>query len=130
VSIVIDNLINSTEITGLDRVVAFTEARHQVLANNIANIDTPGYKMKDLNVEKFQSDLHAAMEARSAGQAEGEALQTSTDYDQYLLFHDQNNRSIDKQVTTITQNAVMHNAAIELLRSRYQLLQRAISGKL
>ena len=125
----IDNLINTTQVTGLDRVVAFTEARQQILANNIANIDTPGYKMKDLNVEKFQNDLHAAMEARSAGQAEGEALQTSPDYNQYLLFHDRNNRSIDKQVTAITQNAVMHNAAIELLRSQYQLLQKAISGK-
>ena len=34
--------------------MAFTEARHSVLAGNVANLDTPGYKTRDLSVETFQ----------------------------------------------------------------------------
>ena len=38
----------------LEQVVNFTEARHGVLAGNIANLDTPGYKTRDLSPALFQ----------------------------------------------------------------------------
>ena len=48
-------LFQSTTIPALEQVVNFTEARHNVLAGNIANVDTPGYKARDLSVEDFQA---------------------------------------------------------------------------
>ena len=121
------DLINNTSMPTLERLIAFTEQRHDLLVNNIANIDTPGYKVKDLDVRKFQQDMSEAIKNRSTQQNTGSAQQAKIDFNQYVLFHDGNNRSIEKQMTAITKNSVMHNAAVELLKSRYQLLERAIS---
>lgn len=53
----IESLLNSTSIPLLERVAAFSERRQEVLAGNIANIDTPDYRMRDLPVDEFQAAL-------------------------------------------------------------------------
>jgi len=124
------NVVNTSEIQMLERVLAFTETRHQILANNIANIDTPGFKVKDLDLNRFQQDLLEATRSREApSSGEDPFRRAKVDFDQYLLFHDGNNRSIEKQMTAITKNSILHNVATEILRTRYQLLERAISLK-
>ena len=50
-------LFNGTTIPVLEQVVNFAQARHEVLAGNVANIDTPGYRMQDLNPTVFQTRL-------------------------------------------------------------------------
>jgi len=120
-----ENVVGGTNFAALDRVIRFTESRHKVLANNIANIDTPDYKMRDLDVQSFQRDLTKALESRTAGACGSCA--SSVDDDQYLLFHDGNNRSVEKQMAAITENAVLHNTAVELLRSRFTILEKAIA---
>jgi flagellar basal-body rod protein FlgB len=60
--IMLSTLFCNTSIPVLEQVVQFTEARHGVLAGNIANLDTPGYKTRDLSPELFQSKLQEAIE--------------------------------------------------------------------
>src|SRR5208282_1499148 len=57
-------LFQSTTIPVLQEVVNFSQARHTVLAGNIANIDTPGYQARDLSVEDFQARLKQAIDDR------------------------------------------------------------------
>ena len=57
-------LLASSSVNLLEQVVNFTQARHGVLAGNIANIDTPGYKTRDLSPDRFQQSLKEAMEQR------------------------------------------------------------------
>ena len=120
-----ENIVGGSNTAALDRVIGFTEARHKVLADNIANIDTPGYKMRDLQVRQFHDDLKKAIDDRTLPQ--DTQIEAKTDFDQYLLFHDNNNRSIEKQMTAMTENTLLHNTAVDLLRSRYLLLEKAIS---
>ena len=55
----------STQIPVLEQVVNFSQARHGVLAGNIANLDTPGYRVRDLSPELFQERLKAAIQAKN-----------------------------------------------------------------
>jgi flagellar basal-body rod protein FlgB len=57
-------IFRSTTIPVLEQVVQFTQARHEVLAGNIANLGTPGYVARDLSVADFQARLQDAIEAR------------------------------------------------------------------
>lgn len=57
-------IFQNTTIPILEQVVDFTQARHHVLAGNIANLDTPGYRTRDLSVNDFRSQLRKAIEAR------------------------------------------------------------------
>jgi flagellar basal-body rod protein FlgB len=125
---ILSAMFNNSGTAPLDRVIQFTENRHKILVNNLANIDTPGYVMQDLNVNKFQQDLKNAIERKTlSNESSAEPANAKTDHNQYLLFHDQNNRSVEKQVSQITENTVAHNVAVELLRSRYGLLEKAIA---
>lgn len=124
------DLVNTGEISVLERVIGFTEARHKLLANNIANIDTPQFKVKDLDVVAFRRDLQGAIADQRAGRNDGGRLNSGqVDFDQYLLFHDGNNRSIEKQMSALTRNAILHNVAVELLKNQYDQLERAVSLK-
>ena len=143
----IENLLNRGSLPVLQAVMSFTQARHEVLANNISNFDTVGYKMKDLPTEEFFSTLSKAVEnrgGRGAGaalkigstrhlswdnqgnlQAEAVELENSN-----ILFHDRNNRFVEKQMSEMSKNAVLHNVTVELLRQQYELLEIAIRDRL
>ena len=60
----LSSLFRSSTIPVLEQVVNFTEARHGVLAGNIANLDTPGYRTRDLSPELFQDRLKEAIDTR------------------------------------------------------------------
>ena len=59
----LSNMFDSSTVPVLEQVVNFTQARHGVLAGNIANLDTPGYKTRDISPEEFQSRLREAVKA-------------------------------------------------------------------
>ena len=61
-------MFDSTTIPVLQEVINFAQTRHQVLAGNIANLDTPGYRVRDLSLETFQERLKEAIEASTARQ--------------------------------------------------------------
>ena len=60
----LSSIFQSSTLPVLEQVVNFTEARHGVLAGNIANLDTPGYKTRDLSPALFQERLKEAIETR------------------------------------------------------------------
>ena len=59
-----ESMFQSTTIPVLEQVVNFSQARQNVLAGNIANLDTPGYRTRDLSVGDFHARLRQAIETR------------------------------------------------------------------
>ncbi len=55
-------LFDSTTISALQQTAAFTERRHELLASNLANLDTPDYRARDLPVDRFQAALAESIE--------------------------------------------------------------------
>jgi flagellar basal-body rod protein FlgB len=139
------DVVNRGTVPGLEKLLAFTEARHQVLAENIANADTPGYKTKHLDPKAFQAALGEAFDnRRTSGSAEFEVasgeqfrfdnlgrltVEPSTDPAENILFHDGTNMQIDRQMSYLAENAMMHQVLSELLRGRFDGLMTAIRGR-
>lgn len=139
------DVVNSGTTPTLDAMLAFTEARHRVLAENIANIDTPGYQTRHLDPKRFQKALAGAIAERketgSAGlriEATGEFEQDATGTLKFtpsdepaenVLFHDRTNARIERQMSNLAENAMMHQTATELLAGNYQSLLTAIRGR-
>ena len=132
----ISAMFESTTIPVLEQVVNFTQRRHNVLAGNIANLDTPGYRVRDLSPETFQANLKQAIEARKTGEIN---LSESSVYDhamhnvseslKSILFHDDSNVSIEHQIVEISKNQGQHNLALTILTHQFRLLQAAISER-
>ena len=112
----------------LRQATTFATRRHEVLAENVANTDTPGFQARDLT---FEHELSLAQKVR--------ALPMSTlptpDLDLRLvdapdarMRPDGNNVDIDRQMSRIAQNALYHNVVVQLLSSRFAALKTAING--
>lgn len=132
-------LLAGTSIPALEQVVNFSQARHGLLAGNIANFDTPGYRVRDLSPERFQARLSDALQRRDAaggpqspGALEafpGERLDEVSQDMQGLLFHDDSNGSLEQQVAAIAKNQMQHNLALSIMTSQFRLLQSAIAER-
>jgi len=59
-----NNLMNSSSMGLLQKVAAFGERRHELLSKNLAHIETPDYKTRDLPVAKFERALASAVRAQ------------------------------------------------------------------
>lgn len=139
------DVANSGNIPALDAMLSFTHAQHKVLTENIANIDTPGYQARHLDPKQFQRALATAVarkrEERSAGlkldsssqmeQGRGGELmfKPSRDPAENVLFHDQTNVRIERQMTKLAENGMMHQTAAQLLAGNYANLLKAIRGR-
>jgi flagellar basal-body rod protein FlgB len=135
----LSGLFNSTTIPVLEQVVNFSQQRHEILATNLANIDTPGYRVRDLSTEAFQDQLGRAIKDRDRRQSFPTAHQYSTasssdlshvrDSLKDILYHDDSNVSIERQVAEITKNQTQHNLALTVMNSQFRLLQAVISER-
>jgi flagellar basal-body rod protein FlgB len=129
----IDRLISQGPTPVLEQELAFTDARQQVLADNIANVDTPGYQQKDLSVDKFQEMLREKVDQQQS------AAPGSVDFSDIeqevenpangILSHDGNNRSMEQMMTDNAKNALMHNLVVELLRNQYSAMEMALKER-
>ncbi len=128
----LDSWLNSSALPALEQSAAFAQRRHMLLAGNIANMDVPGYKSRDISVDDFQSTLKEALESPgSLGGVDGisrsqSPAQKVRDVSKQVLFHDQSDVSLEQQVTDISKNQAMHDIAIGLMRSQFKSLQVAI----
>jgi flagellar basal-body rod protein FlgB len=131
----IERLLDQGNAPLLEQTLRFAAARHRLIAENVVNVDTPGYRQKDLSVEKFQSMLRDRVDARRAA-APGEdrpgfddvtaEIQTPR---RGILFHDGNNRSMEQLMSDQAKNAMLHNLAVELLRKQFEGLELALKER-
>jgi flagellar basal-body rod protein FlgB len=130
----IDRLLNQGNAPLLEQVVQFSSKRHRLIAENIANVDTPGYRQKDLSVERFQSLLRDRIETRRQAPPGsvgfGDISSEATNPTRNILFHDRNNRSMEQLATDLAKNAMMHNLAVELLRKQFMGLEAALRERI
>ena len=136
----ITSLVNNTNLSVLENAVSFAQARHQVLAGNIANLDTPGYKVRDLSVETFQTKLKEAIQTGSPSQRQvtpgvvtheyDDAMREVKDSMKTILFHDDSNVGLEQQVTELSKNQMMHNMAVSIMTSQFRLLESVIRERL
>jgi flagellar basal-body rod protein FlgB len=107
-------------VTMLDRVAGQLEkymdllvARQRLVASNVANADTPGYRTLDVD---FQSELsNAAGAAPRAIEVQG-----------LRVKNDDNNVALDREARLLAENALRFQVAAGLMRTEIQTVRSAI----
>lgn len=139
------DLTNSGAIPTLEAMMRFSGARQRLIAHNIANMSTPGFIQKDVSVKDFQQSLARAIDSRREGGPAGSFELESTDEVEVggngslslnpktphggILFHDRNNRSIERLMQDNAENMGVFRVSAELLRSRMQQIRDAIGER-
>lgn len=136
----INSLFNNTTIPVLQEVLSFSEARHNVLAGNVANADTPGYRVRDLNMDTFQTRLREALARRSTRDttlSPGEQSVLPPDDEmrevreslKNIEFLDGSDVAMEQQAAEVAKNQYLHNLTVSIMTNQFRLLQAAISER-
>lgn len=122
------NLINL-----LEKAMNGSALRHSVLANNIANVNTPGFKRGDLD---FRSCFDEAMESQLGLETTSplhiKRLNKKNSPEiiidtQTSLRNDGNNVDVDIELATMAENNLYFNSLAQLLSSQLSMLRQAIA---
>ena len=90
-------------------------ARQKLVASNIANAETPGYKAKDID---FQAEfMNAAGGPPNVIETRG-----------LTVRNDGNNVSIDREARLLAENNLRFNIASSLMRDQIRGVREAING--
>ncbi len=144
----IDGVTNGGALPVLERMIQFSSQRQRLIANNIANFDTPGYRPVDVSVEAFQEELGEAVDARRATGRRGDLhLRSSAEVEvrgggagalvlhpqpsgDNILFHDGNDRDLERTMQDLVENFMAFRTAAELMRKQMDTIVTAINERL
>ena len=101
----------------LEHYMDLLSARQKLVASNIANADTPGYKAKDID---FQFEFMSSMKDASPNVVETPSL---------VVKNDGNNVNMDREARLLSENAMQFNLASALMKTQMKLMTDAIEEK-
>jgi flagellar basal-body rod protein FlgB len=113
-----------TTMVGLERAMSGAQLRQQVLANNLANANTPNFKRSD-------ADFHAALaNAFDSGHATP-ALLNATSFTVQTdtgsaMQADGNDVDVDTEMANLSENSLDYQSLTSVLASRVKILQTAL----
>jgi flagellar basal-body rod protein FlgB len=91
--------------------------RQQLLASNMANLDTPNFQPSDLKFEGYLKAKNGEFKV-----AESAEIVTSIEGTTGM---DGNGVDLDAQVSRLSENTLRYNAALELMRRKMALVRYA-----
>ena len=96
--------------------------RMGLIASNIANAATPGFKAKDI-------DFATALKARMGGASDDQATQAATLYRVPVMPSlDGNTVELSNEQIAFSENAVGYATTLSFIRGRVDTLTRALKG--
>ncbi|MGI6662952.1 MAG: flagellar basal body rod protein FlgB [Bacillota bacterium] len=107
--------------------------RHEVLANNVANAETPGYKRLDLDFRTALAEASAAKRPTLVATSPRHIVPSNTvepgclGQDLSAITPDGNSVDIDREMGEVAANALYYSAVSGQLRAHLSLLRKAIT---
>jgi flagellar basal-body rod protein FlgB len=114
------DLFDSTQI-GLERALSGSSLRQQAIAENIANVNTPGYRRKDVD---FASALHQAWNAGE--NAVGSVNPTTVTDNSTVMRADGSSVDIDTEAAEQAKNGLTYEAVSTVMKTRISIIKSAI----
>ena len=123
-------------INVLDKAADGSWARNNAIANNIANIDTPNYKRKDVSFQKeleqaLRASKYTSLDEKVSELNKGNRLshiepRTYTDCANYSYRLDKNNVDIDNENVELASNQIVYQALVESIDAEFKNLKTVI----
>ena len=116
----------------LERALGYESARQRVIAHNIANINTPGYKAKTIfrlalsRAESRQHDVPSPSVERSP--AEPSLAYEIVTSEEPPIRPDGNNVNLESQMVELADAELRYRALTQMTSKYFQGLRRVISG--
>ena len=129
----IDGISNDNTYDLIKKALTVSNVRSKVSANNIANINTAGYKAYAVSFENTLNNTSANLDMKVTNDKH---IQDGTSFGDYKVTKDDttsgqqngNNVDIDSEMTNVAANALMYNALVTQMNSKLSLTRYIVSG--
>lgn len=134
----IDNILFTKTMGLLERGLDAAALRNTVISNNLANVDTPGFKRSDV---LFEDELRKAM--TKTGQIQGvltnekhipiggasvsDVSPRVVQQNDTAFRNDGNNVDIDREMASLAKNSITYSAVAQLLNGEFTKMMSAIT---
>lgn len=127
------NIFGNT-IQSLELGLNYSATKGKTIAQNIANIDTPNYKAKDVSFKEVFSNVKA--QNIGAYQTDERHIDFKNrsphtgvfNYGNFRYRHDGNGVDMDKEQSNLAANQIYYNAVVDRLNGKFSTLQNVIKG--
>lgn len=129
------NLFGSTFHT-LEHSLNYATQKNRVISDNIANVDTPGYKAKDVKFKDVFQDALTKPQISNFTTHEKHIPfrpEASTDFpvirnNNTMYNNNRNNVDIDKEMASLAENQIYYQSLVDRLNGKFNDLQTVIRG--
>ncbi len=114
-----DRILNTTSINVMKKLMDCSAIRQKVIANNIANVETPGFKAKDVSFKgEFVNALKSG-EFDRAFRIEPVVIERND----LSLRNDGNNVDLEKEMVELQKNRMKFSIYTDILKGRYKKIK-------
>jgi len=124
----IDAIFNQPGYLGAKRMLDATAARHDAIAANIANAETPRYQRVDLS-PSFRSELQTALAGQDRARLCSLRPQIARDPRALPVNRDGNTVNLEHELVELGQNTIEFTVQSRIITGALAKLRMAITGK-
>ncbi|GGX50510.1 flagellar basal body rod protein FlgB [Saccharospirillum salsuginis] len=119
-----------------DNALLVRAQRSEVLANNLANADTPNYKARDMDFQAILRGEAKKAQGLDMARTDGEHIPGRVETGHEMLYRNPIQPSIDGNTVDtnvenaeFTKNAMSYNASFDFLNRKFKGLDGALRGQ-
>jgi len=124
----IDALFNNTNYQVSKKMLDAAMLRHEAIAANLANLETPGYRRVDL-APSFNAELKQAISTGSTSVIDSLQPTLAVDTLAQPQGRDGNTVQLETELANLQQNTMEHSLHTQLISSSLLRLRLAITGR-
>ena len=129
VPVLLQNLFEQENYLVAKKLLDATHLRHETLANNLANVETPGFKRRDLP-RTFSVELRRAVERKDFRRVKALLPRSREDLQAKPVRMDGNTVQLDEELLAMNRNALNYEFLTQMVSGSIKELNLAIKGRL
>lgn len=124
----VNGLFSHANYQGLKKMLDMTVVRHEAIASNLANVETPNYKRIDVQ-GSFSVELGRAIQAGKVNEIGRLQPRIVIDKNAPAPNRDGNSVQLDGELLQLQQNSMAHNLQTQFISRSMMKLRSAIQGR-
>lgn len=124
----IEGLFNQTNYVAAKKMLDVTALRHEAIASNLANVETPRYKRIDVT-PAFSTELQQAIASGESARIQSVSPQLAIDSTAVASRPDGNSVQLESELMKLNQNFLEHQLETQLVTGAMMKLRLAITGR-
>ncbi len=124
----LDAIFSQPNYLAAKKMLDVTVLRHEAIASNLANLETPNYKRLDVS-PTFESQLQKAVASQDPSQISAIQPELAVDSSAVSGRSDGNTVTLESEMLRLNQNTVEHTLETQLVSASLAKMRLAITGK-